>query len=170
MWRATPHILLQYGPARTAADKWAKANPRVKIRDLLATVQYPLYTECGTVLGCHCAARWLHDTPLTHVPPTSACVCVAGLPLQTEFEELQWKREQNKRYREKSMCTCWCCGLHATHRSGLRPSHYHESACAPACAAGLTGVFTDTVLGAVGAAIGGGIAGLWRKKRKGRKY
>lgn len=40
----------------------------------------------------------------------------------------------------------------------------------PACAAGLTGVFTDTVLGAVGAAIGGGIAGLWRKKRKGRKY
>ena len=52
MWRATPYILLQYGPARTAADKWAKANPRVKIRDLLATVQYPLYTECGTVLDC----------------------------------------------------------------------------------------------------------------------
>lgn len=34
-----------YNPAREAAAKWASGDPIVKIRDLLATVQYPLYMD-----------------------------------------------------------------------------------------------------------------------------
>jgi len=35
-----------YNPAREAAAKWASGKPIVKLRDMLADVQFPLYREC----------------------------------------------------------------------------------------------------------------------------